>query len=248
MAGPYAHVPIGQAIKSSFLWAAAVARRHPEGLVATMLAVLVLSIIPVVGPLLAAISIIPLIMVTHNEVIRGPAGFDSTALGPGWRRVLRFFLDEMVLGLILMGVYLVPVLVVILLAAALDTKENPLVALVLSIPLMGVAAFVMVGTMRLTLRFPSRSIDAALRWREAWAIGRGHTFRLIVASSVIGLPVMVLWGAITLATLGSLFGQWLFLGLVAPLQVVLHSSFLALAYMHCMTDFQNRRQEPASAR
>ena len=246
MADAHTPVPIGKAIRSTYLWTIEIGRRHPEGLVATILAFLVVSAIPAVGPALAGFSLIPLMMVSHNEVIRGPAGFNTVSLGPGWRRVLRFFLDEVVLGFILMAIYILPVLLLVALVAALKPKENPsgaLVVVLIALPLlMAVVVFLTVAAMRLTLRFPSRSIDAALKWGEAWTIAKGHTFRLIVASSIIGTPVIVLWGVVTLATLGSLFGQWLFFGLVLPLQAMLHSAFLALAYMHCMSDFDQRNQ------
>jgi len=193
VAGPHTPVPIGKAIRSTYLWTIEIGKRHPEGLVATILAFLVVSAIPAIGPALAGFSLIPLMMVSHNEVIRGPAGFNTVSLGPGWRRVLRFFLDEVMLGFMLMAIYILPVLLLVALVVALKPKENPggaLVVVLLGLPLlMAVVVFITVAAMRLTLRFPSRSIDAALKWGEAWAIGKGHTFRLIVASSIIGTPV-----------------------------------------------------------
>jgi hypothetical protein len=207
-----------------------------------MLACLVLPFVPIVGPLAWSISIVPLAIVAHNEVIRGPARFNSDVLGRGWGRVFRFFLDEVVLGLMILSVYFVPILLLVAVGSAVDLKEHPFVVLLALIPFFALMGFVVVASIRLSLRFPSRAIGRVLRWREAWAVARGHSGGLFIASFLVGLPVFVLWGLATLISLGSLVVQWVFLGLAMPIQILIHSSFLALAYQHCMMDFERRQQ------
>jgi hypothetical protein len=237
----YAPVPIGSAVVATYRWAFAVVGRHPAALFLTALASVVFA--PFLGGASVTLLTIPLVLVTQNEVIRGPSRFDQAVLGKSWGRVFLYFFDTLLLGFMLMAVLVLPAGAVALIgAAATGTVKDT--AVILAIVAAAFASFVVMLpiSIRLSLRLPSRSINRALTWSQAWELGRGHTWGLFVASFMVGLPLVALFGIVALAVHGNLVVLIALLVILLPFQIVIRASFLALAYLHCVMDMDRRQQ------
>lgn len=129
-------------------------------------------------------ALVMLALITHHEVLRGPAGLNAETLGKGAGRVLGYFLD-------FLRIWFVTVLAMLLvfagIAAAgtvafwLELLDWMFFVLAMSIFWLALAAV----QARLLLRLPSRALGQVLPWREVQRMGRGNTWRLVAASTLL---------------------------------------------------------------
>lgn len=203
--GPTVTLPVFRSVKLALLWTAAVLARHWRfvGLIALLpaLAVIasavlhspVVSIFATVVSVLAYFALIPLALVTHNEVLRGPSGLDGTTLGKGPGRALGYVLDWIVI-LIFTALYLLLLGVGAVLIGALIRAigvPKPLAAVILFLVFAGVYLSSLGFFARLMLRLPSRALGQPLPWSEARALGSGNSLRLVAAYFLVMLVIMV---------------------------------------------------------
>jgi len=131
--------------------------------------------------------------ILHNEVLRGRAGFDADTLGHRPGRILGYILD--VIGIAVCAVLAWPVLISVvgvgleLISGVIRTSlPNGITYLIISAVPLGWLA--LLG--RLLLRLPSRAIGPPTPWSQVWQMGRGNTFRLLLCTLVLALPVVLL--------------------------------------------------------
>lgn len=209
--------------------------------------------------LLMWMALIVLAIITHNEVLRGPAGLNSETLGKGIGRVLGYALDFIriwFVTLLAMLLVFAGVAAILFLADRLGLPDW--VFFVVSQGVFGLA-FAAIQS-RLLLRLPARALGQVLPWREVQRMGRGNTWRLVAASMLIYILLMlpatlvtaaILWAYVAgfplmpspLAMVPSLFGLPLavhvllaFLNSVfVTLQIVVVCAFLSVVYGQLLT-------------
>lgn len=167
--------------------------------------------------LLNALGLLALMLVTHNEVLRGPSGLNAATLGRGGVRILAYFLDLIAISVLLALSLIALFLGFALLGSAVYAVALPEgVRIVLYIVLSAALSFAYLGLMgRLMLRLPSRAIGQPLRWGRVWALGRNNTLRLIGANALMFViflvPVffLVLAGGLLLGFDIAQFGRFL---------------------------------------
>ncbi|MDI4664824.1 hypothetical protein K9U40_10860 [Xanthobacter autotrophicus] len=224
-------IPLLESLKWSFQWAVAVVLRHQKvtaayaagGIVAGLLGSSVLGGLALLAYSLACI---PLALLTHAEVLRGPSALDAQTLGEGPGRMIGYFLDTVLIGLAAVLGALLPLFALGGLAlsstsAALgDGLELVLILLIM--------VFVAVIAARPSLRLPSRVLGDPISWSQAWRLGEGNTLALVLGPFLISVPILVverviLWVfGVTLGELASM--------VLLPAQVVLTCAFLSVAY------------------
>lgn len=204
--GPAVKLPVLRSVKLALLWTAAVLARHWRfvGLIALApaLAVMASRVLPSPGVsilvavvfVLAYCALIPLALVTHNEVLRGPSGLDAVTLGKGPGRALGYVLDLIVI-FIFTALYMLLLGIGAALIGALIraiTIPGPLAALIVFL-VFACAYLSWLGFfVRLMLRLPSRALGQPLPWSEARAMGSGNSLRLVAAHFLVGLVTIVL--------------------------------------------------------
>lgn len=198
-------LPVRASLRQTFRWCRVIARRHLGLLLAYVVLLwamqtLAAMSLPVVITLVFTFNagrmqvligsdvIFGLIatfaaLIIHNEVLRGPAGFDRATMGRMGARAIGYALDAFLILLAASLSTLLPVVAVGVLQKVVGA--GPLVAALLSVA-SGVAGFLLAAAMasRLSLRLPSRSLGRPLRWSEVWRMGRGNTPRLMAGMLV----------------------------------------------------------------
>ncbi|MEP9354113.1 hypothetical protein ABLE93_11015 [Xanthobacter sp. KR7-65] len=181
--------------------------------------------------LLSLLSIV-LALVTHNEVLRGPAGLNVQTLGWGAGRVVGYAVDSLVLMLFGALVIFPLIFAVMGVTSLLRQFAPPLApdALIILLILGAWLAAVFVS-LRLMLRLPSRALGQPIKWREAWRLGRGNSVRLLgihailffamVATAVVVMAIQYLASMLGFADLDGetltvqsrvpIQGQWSFI-------------------------------------
>jgi hypothetical protein len=132
-----------------------------------------------------------LFLIIHNEVLRGPAGFNRETMGRWNSRAFGYIFDCALIGVVAAAFSaLAAVSAFSLLAWAVG--PNSTVATFLGFLCSAGAVLVAVAFVaRLSLRLPSRSIGQVLPWPDVWRMGRGNTGRLIVGMLVPVLSIML---------------------------------------------------------
>lgn len=232
MADSTAKLPFILSMKWSVQWAIAIALRHQLAIAAYMGGAVLLSLLFVGEPVLVGlgwivlgVASIALALVTHNEVLCGPSGFDAAALGQSGGRIFSYFLDCLVLGVLITLIILIPTFLVILIAGIEDAEGGAVVwgGIILIMSIIG-----LIGTSRLALRLPSRAIGTPMAWGEIWRLGAGHTLVLVLAPILLSIPLALVSG-VAEGLVSEAFGDAVHM-LLMPLQVVLTCSFLSVAY------------------
>lgn len=233
MYDPDEKIPLGQSLLWSVQWSAAVALRHPTVLAvyvgAGIACALLWFLLPALGGIVSlayALGLIPLALLTHNEILRGPSSLDAATLGDGYSRALGYLLDTIVLAVVAVLSALIPALLIsLLLSESGPGFMSTGAALVVFVV---IVVTVIVATSRLALRLPARALGAPIPWSEAWHLGEGHMLALCVGPLVIALAFAVVEGAANVILpylLASLVGI-----LVLPAQVIVTCAFLSVAY------------------
>lgn len=132
-----------------------------------------------------------LLLIIHNEVLRGPAGFNRETMGRWNSRAFGYIFD-----CVLIGVFATAFSAIAGVAAFSLLNwvvgSNSAVATFLGFFCSAGVVFVAVAFVaRLSLRLPSRSIGQVLPWPDVWRMGRGNTGRLIVGMLVPVLSIML---------------------------------------------------------
>ncbi|QRG05076.1 hypothetical protein EZH22_18325 [Xanthobacter dioxanivorans] len=246
MNDPDTTIPLVRSLKWSFQWSAAIVLRHPVVVAAYVAGGILWVAIGFAAPLLGGVAglvyslaFIPLALLTHNEVLRGPSKLDAGTLGEGYGRVLGYFLDTLVLALIAIFSALVPVVVISLLIANGEATSGVLEAILVLVLIVAVV----VATSRFALRLPARALGAPISWGEAWRLGQGNMLPLCAAPIVIAIGFALIEGMAD-----GLFPP-LLSGLVSilavPAQVILTCAFLSVAYGQLMRTPKAPRPETA---
>lgn len=233
MIDPPRKIPLLRSLGWSAQWAIAVALRHPLPMTAYMAGGVAAGLAGAVSPgsgafafLLYSLACIPLALLTHAEVLRGPSAFDARTLGQGPGRMLGYLLDTILIGIAAMLCALVPVIVIGVIASS-GGRPAPGGGLEVVLVVLILAA-VAVAASRPALRLPSRVLGPRVSWGEAWRLGRGSTLALVLGPFLISLPVYLV-ERVAEAVLptggGDVAGM-----VLMPVQVVLTCAFLSVAY------------------
>lgn len=232
MADSTAKLPFILSMKWSVQWTIAVALRHQVAVATYMAGGVLLSLLFMGEPMLVGlgwivlgVASIALALVTHNEVLCGPSGFNAAILGQSGGRIFSYFLDCMVLGVLIFLIILIPTFLVILIASVESAEGSAMVwgGIILITSIIG-----LVITSRLALRLPSRAIGMPMAWGDVWRLGAGHTLVLVLAPVLLSIPLAVVSG-LAEGLVSQAFGDAVHMVLM-PLQVVLTCSFLSVAY------------------
>ncbi|MFG1360422.1 hypothetical protein [Xanthobacter pseudotagetidis] len=132
-----------------------------------------------------------LFLIIHNEVLRGPAGFDRATMGRLGSRAFGYLFDGL---LILTFVTLFSAVAGLSIAALLNWILDPKFVGGAISEAFGIAGAILVAvamTARLTLRLPSRAIGRALPWPDVWRMGRGNTVRLLAGMLVPVISIVM---------------------------------------------------------
>lgn len=185
-------------------------------------------------------------ILTHNEVLRGPSGFDAATLGHGPGRVLGYLVDGLIasvvpiLGLMsLMGLASAAIWMV---AGVGAQAVGALGVVVFFAGFLGVAGTVC----RLLLRLPSRALGRTEAWGDIWRMGRNNTWRLFAGHVLLSLLFFIPVALVSLPLLATL-GTWrpvpgeplpepplllsLVAGVLTPIEIILFCAFLSVAYL-----------------
>lgn len=185
-------------------------------------------------------------ILTHNEVLRGPSGFDAATLGHGPWRVLGYVVD----GLIASVVPMLGLMFLVGLAIAaiwMTGGGGGQGAGALGFLVAFASAFGVAGTVcRLLLRLPSRALGHAETWGDVWRMGRNNTWRLFAGHLLLWLLVFIPVVLVSLPLLATL-SAWrpvpgetlpepplllsLAAGLLIPIEIILFCAFLSVAYL-----------------
>lgn len=141
-----------------------------------MLAVLVAIV-------LVFLALVPIALLIHHEVWRGPSRLDAQTLGGGPGLVLAYGLDCLKLGVIVTAVVLVALafitaLVLQALAPLFGEAPTNVAGIILAA---GIVLAALGPAERLALRRPSRAIGPVLPWDEIWQMARGDILRLMAS-------------------------------------------------------------------
>ncbi|MFG1344752.1 hypothetical protein V5F59_07655 [Xanthobacter autotrophicus DSM 431] len=233
MYNPHVKIPLVQSLAWSFQWSAAVVLRHPKVLAIYVGAGVVCAFLWFVAPgvgsildFLYTLALIPLALLTHNEILRGPSHLDAQTLGEGYGRVLGYLLDVVVLGVVAALSAIVPAL---LISLAFMEQSSNYMSTGAALLLFGVIVVaIIVATSRLALRLPARAIGSLISWREAWSMGEGHMLALCAGPIAIALVFSVVLGGAYALLPNSM--EALVSMLVSPAQVIVTCAFLSVAY------------------
>lgn len=223
-----------QSVKWSFQWALAIILGHQAAVAAFAGAGVVLGLLSASVPAVAglaflvySVAMIPLALLTHSEVLRGPSALDAWTLGRGPGRVLGYLLDTLLIGIVATLCGAVPVLLIGILASGGGAPIGVSGGLEVVIFVVFLVVILVVFS-RPALRLPSRIFGSPISWVEAWQLGRGNTLPLVLGPILIALPLAVVERA----------AEWVLPAIVAqpvsmilvPLQVILTCAFLSVAY------------------
>ena len=242
-------IPVWTAAVGSYGWAWTVLRKHWRVVAVTAMACVAIEFFLGFRPLEDAppssldmfasflgslglwIAIIPMALVTHNEVLRGRAPLSQVVLGRGGGRIVLFWLDQALIGLGVLALLFIPIgltfVPLVLSAPVRPTWLYPL-------PTIGSAVFVLLGfflSMRLMLRLPSRAIARTMTWLQTWRFGKGNTWRLALTSILIFLPIIPIVIVQILLPMGTL-AHSIVQSALSVANVLLFASFLSLAYLN----------------
>lgn len=208
-----ANLPVMQSVKQAFQWGGYVIAGHPVFFIALVLVSfavqlsywwmggkpdVLLALLVILLYVANGLGLLALVLVTHNEVLRGQSDFGAATLGRGGGRIFTYLLDLLAVSVLVALSVAASMLLVVPVGMGLHATMLPEGALVVFFALFYVAMFgVYVGvTARLMLRLPSRAIGQPLRWGRVWALGRNNTLRLIGANALVFLiflvPVLVI--------------------------------------------------------
>jgi hypothetical protein len=140
--------------------------------------------------LLMWMALIVLALITHNEVLRGPAGLNAETLGKGIGRVLGYALDFIRIWLVTVLAMLLVfagIAAILALAYRLELPDWVFFAVFQGVFWLAFAAI----QSRLLLRLPARALGQVMPWREVQRMGRGNTWRLVAASTLIYILLML---------------------------------------------------------
>ncbi|MFG1305825.1 hypothetical protein V5F34_17035 [Xanthobacter autotrophicus] len=221
-------IPLLASLKWSFQWAFAVVLRHQKTTAAYAVAGILVGLLvssDLGGLLLLVYSVasIPLALLTHGEVLRGPSALDAQTLGQGAGRMVGYLLDTILIGLAAGLSALVPIFAIAMLSgsAPLGTGlELVLVFLVVTV--------VAVVASRPALRLPSRVLGDPISWAQAWRLGKGNTLALVLGPFLISLPILLVEQIVQLLVPETLVDVVSMI--LLPVQIVLTCAFLSVAY------------------
>ncbi|MFG1279747.1 hypothetical protein [Xanthobacter autotrophicus] len=221
-------IPLLESLKWSFQWALAVVLRHQKTAAAYAAAGVVVGLLVSAGAggLLALIywlASIPLALLTHAEVLRGPSALDAQTLGQGPGRVIGYLIDTILIGLAAGLSAMVPIFAIVMLTGS--ASQEGLLVLVLAFMFFAV---VVVVASRPALRLPSRVLGQPISWSQAWQLGKGNTVGLVLGPFLVCMPVVVI-ELIAQVLLPNMLIDVVTMVLL-PAQVVLTCAFLSVAY------------------
>lgn len=222
-----------QSLRWSVQWAVAIILRH-QGIVAAYAAAgVAIGLLEalVLGPslilmILYSVAIIPLALLTHSEVLRGPSALDAATLGQGPGRMLGYLSDSLLMGLAAMLLAMIPVLLIWIVTsggAPLSVSGGLEVVIFVSV----LAAFV-IAFCRPALRLPSRIFGPPISWARAWHMGQGNTLPLVLGFFLVSLPLSIIEQVLDWLlpqVLSTPLGM-----LLLPAQIILTCAFLSVAY------------------
>ena len=221
-------IPLLESLKWSFQWALAVALRHRKITAGYAAAGAVTGLLAASGLggvllLLFSLASIPLALLTHAEVLRGPSALDAQTLGHGAGRMIGYLLDTLLIGVAAGLSALVPVAAIAMLGASSSMGSG--LDLVLALLIVTVVAVV---ASRPALRLPSRVLGDPISWSQAWRLGQGNTLALVLGPFLISVPILIVEQvaqALVPATLADVVSM-----VLLPAQIVLTCAFLSVAY------------------
>lgn len=221
-------IPLLDSLKWSFQWAVAVVLRHQKTAAAYAAAGVVVGLLVSAGAggLLALIywlASVPLALLTHAEVLRGPSALDAQTLGQGPGRVIGYLIDTILIGLVAGLSALVPFLAIVMLTG--PASQGGAMVLVLAFMLI---VIVVVVASRPALRLPSRVLGQPISWSQAWQLGKGNTFGLVLGPFLVCMPVMIIELVVQALLPDTLINVVTMV--LLPAQVVLTCAFLSVAY------------------
>ncbi|WP_024276732.1 hypothetical protein [Xanthobacter sp. 126] len=140
--------------------------------------------------LLISVPLIVLALISHNEVLRGRAGFDAETLGRGPGRILGYLFDLLRIVVVTILAVLLVMLGIALLGALVRALRLP--DWMFAVAAMGAIWLALVAIQaRLLLRLPGRALGQVLSWGEVQRMGRGNTLRLVGAHLLVWLVFIV---------------------------------------------------------
>lgn len=233
MNDPETTIPLLQSLKWTMQWSAAVVLRHPVVVAAYVAGGIVWAVVdglaPLAGGPVALIyfaALVPLALLTHNEVLRGPSSLDEQVLGPGYSRAIGYLLDTIVISILAIVSALPPaILLGVFVVEAMQTSSGHVFELALVLVLV---VTMVVATSRLALRLPARALGTPISWGDAWRLGQGNMLPLCVAPIIISIGFVLVEGLADGVLPGLLSG--LISVLAVPAQVIVLCAFLSVAY------------------
>ncbi|ABS68771.1 hypothetical protein [Xanthobacter versatilis] len=221
-------IPLLASLKWSFQWAVAVVLRHQKTTAAYVAAGVVAGLLASSGLgglllLVYSLASIPLALLTHAEVLRGPSALDAQTLGQGPGRMVGYLIDTILIGLAAGLSALVPIFAIAMLSGPASMGSG--VDLVLAFLVVTVVAVV---ASRPALRLPSRVLGDPISWSQAWRLGQGNTLALVLGPFLISVPVLIVEQIVQLLvpeTLSDVVSM-----VLLPAQIVLTCAFLSVAY------------------
>lgn len=137
--------------------------------------------------LLMWMALIVLAITTHNEVLRGPSGLNVQTLGKGIGRILGYALDFIRIWFVTVLAMLLAfagIAAILTLADRLGLPDWAFSVVSQGMFWLAILAFAAIES-RLLLRLPARALGQVLPWREVQRMGRGNTWRLVAASTLL---------------------------------------------------------------
>lgn len=143
---------------------------------------------PIVRGFVGACLAIPLIMIIHNQILRGRSSLGEAVYGPDGTRFLWYALDVLVIGLLL-GVFIL-LTTFLGMFVALSLPSRPLWVMLVGTLAVAIAAAFLASL--LILRLPARAIGEPISWREARRRAQPHLGRMVLVSLVVSLPLYIM--------------------------------------------------------
>lgn len=203
LGGPWTSTQIGFDPWNAVRPAAIAAPMHFQPLPAWSIALIVG--IAVAFLILLAVPLIVLALISHNEVLRGRAGFNAETLGRGPGRILGYFFDLVRIEIVTILALVLVIIIIMVFGAVARALHLP--DWIFGVAAMGTFWLVMAAIQaRLLLRLPGRALGQVLPWGEVQRMGRGNTWRLVGANVIVWfifflplalvmLPVMFLYAS-----------------------------------------------------
>lgn len=125
------------------------------------------------------------VLIVHNEVLVGGAGFNRRTMGPFGLRIVGYAFDYvlMILVTLIASWILMGIAIVIIEWVSKFFPQGHSALIIATIISIFIGMILMM--LRMSLRLPSRAVGAPLPWADVWRLGRGNSWRLAIGAFVL---------------------------------------------------------------